>query len=105
MIRTLSIVERNTVDKMVNPVTLAAGVAKDVIDDSENLHHEIANIELFNAGSNNAYYAFGRTCDNVNNFNAYIAPGQMLEVPVRQRVSMFSVGGTIIGVTIILRRP
>ena len=64
---------------------------------------ELAYVELFNAGQNNAFYAYGRDCDNVNNFNAYMVPGQMLRVPVRQKVSMYSVGGTTIGRTVIRR--
>jgi len=95
--------ERNLVDAMLPTFILGDSATKDVVTDSTYKQGDIAFIELFNAGANNAYYAYGRDCDNLRNFNGFIVPGQMLRVATRQRVSMFSVGGTTIGITVMKR--
>lgn len=96
--------ERNLVDSELVTIDVPTNVSTEVIPDSIAKSEEYSNIEIFNAGANNAYYAFGRTCDNVRNFNAYLVPGQMLEVGVRQAVNIFSVGGCTIARTALKRR-
>jgi hypothetical protein len=96
--------ERNLVDSKVIAKVVPTNVSTEVIADSIAKNEEYAYIELFNAGVNNAYYAFGRTCDTAENFNGWIVPGQMLEVVVREAVNIFSVGGTTIAITMLKRR-
>lgn len=116
MLRTLAIVERNVYDLKLLPITVPNNVATDVLPDSHQdvmgakagslgtITGEIARIEIFNNGPNNCYYAFGRNCDNVNNFNAYLVPGQMLEINVRERVSCYCpVGTAVISRTVLSR--
>jgi len=97
-----STLERNVLDLKLPPQVLAAATATTVIDDSIAKNGEYASIELFNAGANNAFYAYGRNC-SPQDYNAFIVPGQMLVVEVRERVSMYSVGGTTISKTILRR--
>jgi hypothetical protein len=96
-------IERSLVDNMLPPVIVPDSVSVTVLTDSTMTQQELAYVELFNAGLNNVYYAYGRDCDATTSFNAYMVPGQMLRVPVRQKVCMFSIGGTTIGRTIIRR--
>lgn len=102
MIRTVGIIERSVLDKSLPPIVLVANVAADIIADSLADEEELAGIQLYNAGVNPAYYAYGRDCSAAN-YNAILAAGQMLDVQTRQRVSMLSVAGTTIGITYLIR--
>lgn len=86
------------------PVVLVQNTAQDVLPDLTKKGPEIVIRELYNSGANAAYYRYGGTCD-ANNYNAILAAGQMLEVPVLQRVSMLctGAGGTTISITQIQR--
>lgn len=100
MIRTFTVVERNVFDAKLPPIVLVAGVRQDVLPDVTKFPgSETVYRELFNSGVNPAFYAFGRDCDNITNYNAYLAPGQMLEVATLERVSMMSIAGTTISRT------
>lgn len=103
-LRTLvSLAERNVVDLKLPPVVLAAGVAQDVLPDIMNSGVEISNREVFNAGANVAYYAYGRDCDSATNYNAILQANQMLEVSGKERLSMMSPAGTTISITVLKR--
>jgi hypothetical protein len=102
MLRVYNKVESNVFNRPIPPITLAANVAQDVLPDERLSGIEYAFRELFNAGSNNAYYSFGSDVSldaKAPNYNAFIAPGQMLEVATLERVNMLSPGGTIISIT------
>ena len=98
-------VGKNVTDSMLPAVVLQAGVAKDVISESiTNSSDEIVSIAIFNASvANNVYFAYGMDCDNVNNFKGYLTPGEMLNVPTRQRVSCFCAGAGLIARTVLKR--
>ena len=114
MLRTLSIVERNTRDAKLPLVTVPAATATDVLPDTTGTYagipanpfltaSEILYIEIFNAGANKVFFAYGRDCDATTNFNGYLVAGQAMTVNTRERVSMYSVGGTTISRTVITR--
>ncbi len=102
--RTVNVLEKDLYNLPTPPVALVANTPKDVLANSQTTSDEIVSIQLFNAGANPAYYAYGRDCDAVGNYNAFLAAGQMLDVQTRERVSMMSVAGTTISITIIRRR-
>lgn len=102
-IKTLNAIERSSIDSMLPPVTIPDSVATDVLPDTTSSYGDVGYIEIFNAGANKAYFAYGRDCNNTTNFNGYIAAGQAMTVITRQRVSVFSVGGTIIALTVLKR--
>lgn len=102
-LRISNIVERNTFDMNVPAVALVANTAKDVLPDIRNTVEEIVARYIFNAGAANIYYRYGEDCDTVSNFNAWIAPGQMLNVETRQRVSCVSTQNGTASITQIKR--
>lgn len=99
MIRSGNVVEKNVFAISLEPVVCAAATATDVFPDETKVGIEIVYREIFNAGANNAFYKIGGDCDNVKNYNAYLVPGQMLEIASLQRVSVYSVAGTTISRT------
>lgn len=100
MIRAGNVVEKNVFAISLEPVVCPASTATDVFpDESKVANMEIVYREIFNAGVNNAFYKIGGDCDNVKNYNAYLVPGQMLEIASLQRVSIYSVAGTTISRT------
>lgn len=101
-IRVLSVISKKDVDMSLPPVVLAPATSTDVFDSWMNKKEELVIRELFNNGANPALYRYGGTCD-VTNYNGVLVAGQMLEVPVAQRVSMYSTGGTTIARTQIKR--
>ena len=115
MLRTIPILERGISDVCLPPIVVPDSKAIDVIPDTTNgsvagpgtpmVNNEVAYIEIFNVGPNNAYFATNRDCDNITNFNGYIVVGQAYSVPTRQRLSVFSVGGTTIARTFLTRTP
>lgn len=107
-LRTINTIDRSLVDLMLPAVTVPDSVATTVLDDSTVstsplVRDEIAYIELFNAGANTAYFAYGRDCDNATNFNGYVVAGQAVSIALRQRVSVFSAGGTVIARSVFKR--
>ena len=112
MLRTIPILERGISDAALPPITVPDSIATDVFPDTTDTtagpinpltNGEATYIEMFNVGPNNAYFAINRKCDNQNNFNGYIIVGQAYSVPTRQRISVFSVGGTKIARTFLTR--
>lgn len=99
MIRAGNVVEKNVFSVYLEPVVCPALTATDVFPDETKAGIEIVYREIFNAGVNNAFYRIGGDCDNVKNYNAYLVPGQMLEIASLQRVSIYSVAGTTISRT------
>lgn len=95
--------ERNALDQKIVAVTVPTNVSTEVVPSTIASKEEYISIQIFNAGGNNAYYAYGRTCDTTKNFNAWLVPGQMLDVQCREAVNVFAVGGTTIAVTMIRR--
>jgi hypothetical protein len=98
--------EKNVFSLMIPAQVIPANTSTLIYDPTAPIQGttiEYAAIELFNAGANNFYYAYGNTCDNKTNFCAFVVPGQMLEVGVREQISVFSVGGTTISFTILKR--
>ena len=107
-LRTVNLVERTVLSDKSSVINIPANTATDVFPDERlaeviSEKGEVVYREIFNVGPNNAYYRFGMNCDNVNNFNAYLIPGQMLEVATLERVSVYSAGCQI-AVTVLRRR-
>lgn len=104
-IRPITSVERNIVDSGLAPVTLPATTSVIVMPDTVFEYGEIAYIEVFNAGSDMAYYCYGPICNTTSKFNGFLTPGQALTIQTRQAVSMYSPGGTTIARTVLKRDP
>jgi hypothetical protein len=131
MFRTLGLVERNTSDMKLAPVVIQTTTAADVFPDStgntqysseggfdptsginevsnalglQMLRYEFAFLQIFNAGPGNAYVAFGRDADPVNNFVAYLIPGSQYDIPTRERVSVYASGGAVTIARVAIRR-
>ena len=101
--RTIGLVERGLIDQKLAPVAVPDKTPIDVIPDTRSLPGEIGYLEIFNAGANKAYFAFGRNCDDAANFNGWIVPGQAMAIITRERVSVYCVGGTTISRTCLTR--
>lgn len=113
-LRVANTVERNVVCQPLPLVVLAATVAQDVLPSVVKEIGEWAGRYVQNVGANDAYYAFGHDCDPTN-FNGVLmkasnvdangyGSGQQLDVSnCAQRVSMYSVSGTTIAVTVLKR--
>lgn len=102
-LKVLTAIERSCSDLMLPPITVADSTATDVLNDTTTSYEDYAYVEIFNAGNNKAYFAYGRDADATVNFNGYIAAGQAMTVITRQRISVFSVGGTVIARTVLKR--
>lgn len=102
-IKTLNAIERSCTDLMLPPVTVPDSVATDVLNDTITAYDDYAYIEIFNAGANKAYFAYGRDCNISTSFNGYLVAGQAMTIITRQRVSVYSAGGTIIARTVLKR--
>lgn len=110
-IRTVFILDKSAADdKLAQLAIVGAAAAVDAFaDESKSAAGtggvprpggEVIVRELFNSGASNLYYAYGRTCDVASgNYLAYIVPGQMLEVPVLERVSVYAAGNTTVNRT------
>lgn len=103
MLRIIDTVERNVVDTGIAAITVPDSQSTMVVPDTRNQPDELAYIQLFNAGDNKAYLAFGRDCDNVANFNCFLFPGASIDVKHRLAIYCYSPGGTQIGVTMLRR--
>ncbi len=93
------IIEKNVFDDKLAAVVVPTNVSTEVLPDISKesiVKGEVVWREIFNAGANNAYWAYGRQCDNLSNFSGYIIPGQQLEVTTLESVNVFSVGGCTI---------
>lgn len=80
--RTVNLTEKNIRPEPCLPVVVPANTSMKVLKDLTD--QEFAGVEfsgryLFNAGSDNMYYAFGGNADNVNNYNGWMVPGQQLD--------------------------
>lgn len=107
-LRSVNLVERTVVSDKTSVKNVGANVATEVLPDERigdviSEKGEVVYREIFNVGPNNAYYRFGEDADNVNNFNAYLVPGQMLEIATLERVSVYSAGCQI-AITVLRRR-
>lgn len=110
MIRTLNVAENNLYADAATPVTVPAATATDVLpDEVGKVTGEIAYRYIQNVGVNPLYYAIGQDCSTIN-YNGILAPdvtngqgGQLDCSNHRMRISVYSVGGTIVAKTIIRR--
>ena len=111
-LRSVNLVERTVVSDKTAAIAVPTNVATDVLPDERmgeviSEKGEVVYREIFNAGGNNAYYRFGEDCNPAAGalaYNAYLVPGQMLEVATLERVSVYCTGGTTIAVTVLRRR-
>ena len=114
-IRVSNSVEKNVVNVPKNLVVLTATTAKDVLPNATSIIGELAGRYVQNVGANDCYYVFGSDCSPVN-FNGILAAntgnadvngfksGQQLDASnCGQRLSMYSVGGTTISITLLAR--
>lgn len=106
--------EKNVISSPVNPIVVPNNTATTVLADITKTQGEWAGRYIQNVGANDCYYAFGHTCDPTN-FNGILSKpgttnangdgsGQQLDASNHgQSVSVYSVGGTKIAVTILIR--
>lgn len=93
--------EKNIVAIPANVQTIPDSVTTDVLPNvTTDRNSEYSARYIFNAGANKAYYAFGQDCDNQKSYHGWLVAGQQLDCSnTCQRVSVYSVGGTIIAAT------
>jgi len=96
-------IERTVVDTGIAAQTVPDSESTLIIPDTNSMPDDIVSIELFNAGDNKAYMAYGRAADSDKNFNAFLFPGAALNVKTRMAVYCYSPGGTQIGITVLRR--
>jgi len=113
-VRVINSVEKNVINVPLGLVTLAAGVAQDILTAISGANGEYAARYIQNVGTNPCYYSFGHDTDKTN-FNGILAgapavdangfgPGQQLDVSnCGQRVNCMSVAGTTIAITVLKR--
>lgn len=113
-LRTSNSVERNTSCVPSLPIVIAAITPTDVLNSISGDPLEYSGRYIQNVGNGDCYYAFGHNCDNTN-FNGVLAKaasvdangfgsGQQLDVSnVADKISVYSVIGTVIAVTSIVR--
>jgi len=109
MLRTVNIVERNTRVWPTGAITVPAGVSTVVLNQSYTrpsplAQEEIVSIDIFNDGPGTAYFMIGGDCDNITNFNGDLAANGSASIGCRQQVSVFSVAGCKIALTILVRQ-
>jgi hypothetical protein len=76
----------------------------DVLADNTNDKSEYAQRMIQNVGANPCYYNFGADCDATNNFCGILSPLQQLDCSIDlERVSVYSVLGTTIAITLLRR--
>jgi hypothetical protein len=108
MIRTIQYAEKNVITLPPNVITIAATTATFVLRDSRVHKTEISQRFIQNTGANPLYFSEGVTdasgnasCDNLLNYHGYLAAGQQLDCSQhRQCVSVYSVLGTTVAVTV-----
>lgn len=112
MLRTINAVEKNVVLVPTNPIVVNANASTDVLSAIVGTTGEYAGRYIQNVGANDCFYTFGHDCDGTNysgilaanSTNAVDKAGQQLDASnCGQRVSVYSVGGTKIAVTILKR--
>ena len=114
-LRVSNTVEKGIVSTINAPFVLGAGVSKIVLPDvSSFVGAEFAGRYIQNVGANSVYYALGHDCD-AKNFNGILGPSGTLDAngfgPGQQfdasncgcSVSVFSVSGTTIAITLLRR--
>ena len=113
-LRVTNSVERNVSCAGSVPIKVSANTSTDVLIDVSGIPQEYAGRYVQNVGSNIAYYSFGVKC-SATNFNGVLAPattvdsngfgsGQQLDCSNHgAKVSVFSVGGTTVAVTLLRR--
>jgi len=114
-LRTSNSVEKNCFIVPAPPIAIPATTSTIVLQDTNALNIEFSARYIQNVGANDCYYAFGTNNCDPTNFNGILskAPsvdangfgaGAQLDVSnCGQQVSIYSVGGTNIAVTIIKR--
>jgi hypothetical protein len=114
-LRVSNSVEKNVFVVPSAPVIVPDSQAKVVLPDTSSTNIEYAGRYIQNVGSNDCYYAFGTDNCSPGNFNGMLAKaasvnangdgvGQQLDVSnCGQRVSVYSIGGTKIVVTVLKR--
>lgn len=77
-LRTTNSVEKNVISVPTLPITVPANKSTEVLPSVAGAVGEFAARYVFNAGSSNLYYAYGRTVSLVD-FEAWIVPGQQFD--------------------------
>ena len=105
MLRTIPVSERNAAVVPPRVVTLAAATATEAFPDETRTREEIITRYIQNMTGDDLYVAYGTDqCDNLANYHVVITDKQLLELlPVRVKVTVFSVGGGKLSTTKIVR--
>jgi hypothetical protein len=113
-LRVANSVEKNVVSVPIKPIVVPTTTATDVLDSIIGHRAEYAGRYIQNVGANACYYAIGHDCDPTN-FNGILSQGAEVDANGfasgmqfdasnnGQRVSVYSVGGTTISVTLLKR--
>ncbi len=108
-LRVANTVEKNVVSVPTNPITIPAATSIDVLPSIIGLAGEWVGRYIQVVGANDCYYAIGHDCDTTN-YNGILASngseksGQQFDASnVGQRISVYSVGGSKIAVTLLKR--
>lgn len=107
-------VEKNVISQPFAPIVVPATAATDVLQDVTKSIGELAARYIQNVGGDDCYYAFGVNCSPTNFCGMLAKPttlnanghgvGQQLDVSnCGQRVSVYSIAGTIIARTVLVR--
>ena len=107
-------VEKNVVNVPTTPIVVPSNTPTDVLPDLTQVNGEYCGRFIQNVGANDCYYSFGVNC-SPQQFNGVIAKpasvnanghgsGQQFDSSnCGQRLSVYSVGGTTIAVTLLKR--
>lgn len=111
-IRVSNAVEKNVVLEPHNPIVVATNTSTTVLESTRTSGVEYAARYIQNVGANDCFYTFGHDCDPTN-YSGILAAnpaggvdkaGQQLDVSnCGQHVSVYSIGGTKIAVTVLKR--
>lgn len=113
MIRALNVAEHNVFSDPPRVVVVPAATATEALPNEQGKDSgEIAYRYIQNVGANPCYYSFGLSngaggpqCDATINFHGYLAVGQQLDCSNhRQKVCVYSTGGTTLATTLMRRR-
>lgn len=105
MTRVLGIAERNAFPNGANPTQVPAGQNTEVIPDQtiEPRLTEISGRYVQNTGANALYYAIGQEASPDNHHGVLVQYGQLDCSSHRQKVCVYSTGGTTVATLIIYR--
>ena len=113
--RVFNTVEKGAIaNQLGSPVTVANSVSVDILADISKMHTELVGRYIQNVGANDLYFAIGQDCSPVSfhgmlaasanlNANGHGAGQQFDASNVSGKISVYSIGGTIVSATIIKR--